>query len=53
MNAALLRYAKLTTKSFEKAADELGLGGRPVFVTSNDGTLLSCEEAGRVPIRTL
>ncbi|EIM79803.1 uncharacterized protein STEHIDRAFT_163362 [Stereum hirsutum FP-91666 SS1] len=33
--------------SFEKAADELGLGERPVFVTSNDGTLLSCEEARR------
>lgn len=53
MNAALLRYAKHTTASFERAAHELGLGGRPVFVTSNDGTLLSCEEAGKVPIRTL
>lgn len=53
MNASLLRYAKSTTKSFERAASELGLKGCPVFVTSNDGTLLSCEEAGKVPIRTL
>lgn len=53
MNASLLRYAKMTTKSFERAARDLGLGGKPVFVTSNDGTLLSCEDAGRLPIRTL
>lgn len=53
MSAALLRCAKLTTMGFERAADELGLGGRPVIVTSNDVTLLSYEEAGRVPIRTL
>lgn len=53
MNASLLRFAKYTTASFERAAKELGLSGCPVFVTSNDGTLLSCAEAGETPIRTL
>lgn len=43
MNTALLRTQKLTKKNFEHATNELSLGGRLVFVTSNEGILLSCE----------
>ncbi|OAX41291.1 hydantoinase [Rhizopogon vinicolor AM-OR11-026] len=51
LNAALLRYAKKTVIGFEKAAQALELKC-PVFITSNDGTLLSCAQAARLPIRT-
>ncbi|KAG1730811.1 hydantoinase [Suillus paluster] len=51
LNAALLRYAKKTVIGFEKAAQTLELQC-PVFITSNDGTLLSCAQAARLPIRT-
>ncbi|KAG2143055.1 hydantoinase [Suillus clintonianus] len=51
LNAALLRYAKKTVIGFEKAAQALELKC-PVFITSNDGTLLSCPQAARLPIRT-
>jgi N-methylhydantoinase A/oxoprolinase/acetone carboxylase beta subunit len=52
LNAALLRYAKKTVIGFEKAAQALELKCS-VFITSNDGTLLSCAQAARLPIRTL
>jgi len=52
LNAALLRYAKKTVTGFQKAAQALDLHC-PVFITSNDGTLLSCAQAARLPIRTL
>ncbi|KAG1877100.1 hydantoinase [Suillus tomentosus] len=51
LNAALLRYAKKTVIGFEKAAKALELKCS-VFITSNDGTLLSCAQAARLPIRT-
>jgi DUF917 family protein len=51
LNAALLRYAKKTVIGFEKAARALELKCS-VFITSNDGTLLSCTQAARLPIRT-
>lgn len=51
LNAALLRYAKKTVIGFEKAAQALELKCS-VFITSNDGTLLSCAQAARLPIRT-
>lgn len=52
LNASLLRYAKKTVTGFQKAARVLHLKC-PVFITSNDGTLLSCAQAAKLPIRTL
>ncbi|KAL4067052.1 hypothetical protein V8B97DRAFT_2025339 [Scleroderma yunnanense] len=51
LNASLLRYAKKTVSGFQNAARNMRLNC-PVFITSNDGTLLSCSEAARLPIRT-
>lgn len=52
MNAALLRYAKKTILGFQQAAKALRLEC-PIFITSNDGTLMTCKQAARLPIRTL
>ena len=52
LNASLLRYAKSTISGFQNAARNMRLNC-PVFITSNDGMLLSCSEAARLPIKTL
>ncbi|KAG9313373.1 hydantoinase [Chiua virens] len=51
LNASLLRYAKKTVTGFQRAARDLHLTC-PVFITSNDGTLLNCAQAAKLPIRT-
>ncbi|KAF9225738.1 hydantoinase [Gyrodon lividus] len=51
LNASLLRYAKKTVAGFQKAARALHIKC-PLFITSNDGTLLNCAQAARLPIRT-
>ncbi|KAH7886988.1 hydantoinase [Phlebopus sp. FC_14] len=51
LNASLLRYAKKTVSGFQNAARALRLRC-PVFITSNDGTLLNCAQAAQLPIRT-
>lgn len=51
LNASILRFARHTIKAFEKPVRELGMTC-PVFVTQNDGTVLSGEMAARLPIRT-
>ncbi|WWC91500.1 uncharacterized protein L201_006446 [Kwoniella dendrophila CBS 6074] len=51
LNTSLLPFAHVTVNGFREAATALGLTC-PVFVTSNDGTLLSLEEAAPLPIKT-
>lgn len=52
LNASILEFAKRTIRSFERSVvRELGMAC-PVFVTQNDGTVLSGEMAARLPIRT-
>ncbi|KAF8839162.1 putative hydantoinase [Paxillus ammoniavirescens] len=51
LNASLLRYAKKTVAGFQRATRALHLRC-PVFITSNDGTLLDCAQAAKLPIRT-
>lgn len=51
LNAAILRFVRRTVRAFEKPVRELGMTC-PVFVTQNDGTVLSGEMAARLPIRT-
>lgn len=51
LNASLLPFARSTVRGFRQAAAALGLTC-PIFVTSNDGTLLSLNDAAALPIRT-
>ncbi|KAH8881479.1 hypothetical protein GQ53DRAFT_812639 [Thozetella sp. PMI_491] len=51
LNAAILSFARKTIRSFQEPVKKLGLEC-PVFITQNDGTILSGEMAARLPIRT-
>ncbi|OJD31999.1 hydantoinase protein [Diplodia corticola] len=51
LNAAILAFARRTIRSFREPVRKLGLRC-PVFITQNDGTILSGEAAARLPIRT-
>ncbi|EOO02161.1 putative hydantoinase protein [Phaeoacremonium minimum UCRPA7] len=51
LNASILAFAKKTIRSFQEPIKKLGLHC-PVFITQNDGTILSGEMAARLPIRT-
>ncbi|KAF3001465.1 hypothetical protein E8E13_008395 [Curvularia kusanoi] len=51
LNASILSFARKTIASFQAPMQKLGLNC-PVFITQNDGTLLSGEAASRLPIRT-
>ncbi|KAF2001267.1 hypothetical protein P154DRAFT_521963 [Amniculicola lignicola CBS 123094] len=51
LNASILAFARKTIKSFQEPIKTLGLKC-PVFITQNDGTVLSGEAASRLPIRT-
>ena len=51
LNASILRFAKHTIRAFQKPVKKLGMTC-PVFITQNDGTVLSGQEAARLPIRT-
>ncbi|KAF4443845.1 hypothetical protein F53441_11304 [Fusarium austroafricanum] len=51
LNASILPFARRTIRSFHQAVKSMGLKC-PVFVTQNDGTVLSGELAARLPIRT-
>jgi len=51
LNASILPFARQTIASFQTPIKRLGLSC-PVFITQNDGTILSGEAAARLPIRT-
>jgi len=51
LNASILPFARKTIRSFQEPIKKLGLRC-PVFITQNDGTILSGEAASRLPIRT-
>lgn len=51
LNAAILPFARRTIRSFQEPVKKLGLDC-PVFITQNDGTILSGDAAARLPIRT-
>jgi N-methylhydantoinase A/oxoprolinase/acetone carboxylase beta subunit len=51
LNASILSFARRTIASFQTPIKELGLSC-PVFITQNDGTILSGAAASRLPIRT-
>lgn len=51
LNASILPFARKTIRSFHEPVKRLGLDCA-VFITQNDGTVLSGELATRLPIRT-
>ncbi|KAL7424492.1 hypothetical protein Q5752_000176 [Cryptotrichosporon argae] len=51
LNSALLPFAAVTVAGFQDSARALDLSC-PVFLTSNDGMLMSCAEAAKYPIKT-
>jgi N-methylhydantoinase A/oxoprolinase/acetone carboxylase beta subunit len=51
LNASILAFARKTIRSFQEPIKALGLKC-PVFVTQNDGTILSGDMAAKLPIRT-
>lgn len=51
LNASILSFARKTIRSFQAPIKRLGLHC-PVFITQNDGTVLSGDMAARLPIRT-
>lgn len=51
LNASILSFARHTIQSFQQPVKKLGLHC-PIFITQNDGTVLSGEMAARLPIRT-
>lgn len=51
LNAALLSFAAKTVAGFQSSTLALDLTC-PLFLTSNDGTLLTCAQAEKYPIKT-
>ncbi|USP77069.1 hypothetical protein yc1106_04343 [Curvularia clavata] len=51
LNASILSFARKTIASFQTPVKKLGLDC-PVFITQNDGTILSGKAASQLPIRT-
>jgi N-methylhydantoinase A/oxoprolinase/acetone carboxylase beta subunit len=49
LNAALANLARAATRAFEEAIESSGLGAR-LFMSQNDGTLMSSETARRMPV---
>lgn len=51
LNAALLDFAAIAVAGFKASMKALSLSC-PLFLTSNDGTLMTCERAEQFPIQT-
>ncbi|KAI1497220.1 hydantoinase [Biscogniauxia marginata] len=51
LNASILAFARKTIRSFQEPIKKLGLHC-PVFITQNDGTILSGDMAAKFPVRT-
>lgn len=51
LNASLLSYAAQVVAGFVDSVQQLQLAC-PLFLTSNDGTLMTCDQAVRFPIKT-
>lgn len=58
LNAALLPLAQKTIKAFKEVLSRIGLKTMhgedcPLYLTQNNGTLISCEEATLLPVRAI
>lgn len=52
LNAALSSLARHVISSFERALEQLGLDA-PLYISQNDGTLISAAHAARYPVMTI
>lgn len=53
LNAALYRVAERFTDGFAKSLAELGVTNADIYLSQNDGTLMTMEHARRYPILTI
>lgn len=53
LNAALVKVAWRAIEAFQSALKEAGIEGASMFLTQNDGTLMSSDYARRYPILTI
>ena len=53
LNAALHRVARQLTEGFAKSLTEEGISNAEVYLSQNDGTLMTMEHAQRYPILTI
>ena len=53
LNAALYRVAERFTDGFAKSLAELGISNADIYLSQNDGTLMTMEHARRYPILTI
>ncbi|KAF9553636.1 Hydantoinase/oxoprolinase [Agrocybe pediades] len=51
LNASIMSFAKRTVRGYRRAMTRLGLNC-PLYLTQNDGTLITAAEAARLPIKT-
>ncbi|KAF8161660.1 Hydantoinase/oxoprolinase-domain-containing protein [Crassisporium funariophilum] len=51
LNASILTFAQRTIRGYQRARKRLGLTC-PLYITQNNGTLTSAENAARLPIKT-
>ncbi|KAJ3515024.1 hypothetical protein NLJ89_g2022 [Agrocybe chaxingu] len=51
LNASIMSFAQRTIRSYKRAMKRLGLCC-PLYLTQNDGTLITAEEAAHLPIKT-
>ena len=53
LNAALCKVAERFTEGFARSLRELGVTGADIYLSQNDGTLMTMEHARRYPILTI
>lgn len=53
LNAALFHVAKSFTEGFAKSLEEMGITNADIYLSQNDGTLMTMEYAKRYPILTI
>jgi N-methylhydantoinase A/oxoprolinase/acetone carboxylase beta subunit len=53
LNAALIDVASHTIESFEQAVKDTGISKAKLYLTQNDGTLMSTQYASKFPIKTI
>lgn len=53
LNAALFHVAERFTEGFVKSLEEMGIVNAEVYLSQNDGTLMTMEHARRYPILTI
>ena len=53
LNAALMKVAQKAISGFVSAVNETGLSSAKIYLTQNDGTLMSVDYARKYPVKTI